>query len=153
MISKNWDERFLKLAEHVASWSKDPSTKVGAIIVQPDRKLVVGMGYNGFARGVADTEDRLNDRAQKLAYVVHAEVNATLMAGDKALGGTLYVWPSFAIPCVCQDCAKTAIQAGIREIVGRHPTPDAEERAKRWGDSLRIAKSMCDEAGVRYRGV
>ena len=57
MIDEKWDRRFLALAEHVADWSKDPSTKTGAVIVRPDR-TIASMGYNGFPRGMADTDDR-----------------------------------------------------------------------------------------------
>lgn len=148
----NWDERFLKLAEHVSEWSKDPSTKVGAVLVTGDH-LVVGLGYNGFPRGVDDSAERLNNRELKYQFVVHAEQNAILMAKEKAKGATLYVTPSFAIPCVCHECAKAAIQAGVKEVVGWKPTPEAAERAKRWYGSLEAAKTMCDEAGVTYRGI
>jgi dCMP deaminase len=151
-MNEVWDKRFLALAEHVAQWSKDPSTKVGAVLVD-DKKLVKGIGYNGFARGVHDTEERLNDRPTKYAMVVHAEVNAILAAGDKARGCSLYVWPSFSIPCICQDCCKTAIQAGVKEVVGLTPTKEDAERAKRWQASIDISKIMCDEAGVTYREV
>jgi dCMP deaminase len=152
MTSTVWDKRFLSLAEHVAQWSKDPSTKVGAVLVG-DNKLVVGLGYNGFARGVHDTDERLNDRPTKYAMVVHAEVNAILMAGEKAKGASLYVWPSFSIPCICHDCCKTAIQAGVKEVVGLPPSPEYAERAKRWQDSIDISRIMCEEAGVGYRAV
>lgn len=148
-----WDKRFLELAEHISSWSKDPSTKVGAVLVRPETNLVVGLGYNGFARGVDDSEERLNNRDLKYKFVVHAEVNAILMAQEKAKGAKLYVWPSFAIPCICHDCCKTAIQAGVTEIIGLNPSPEYAERAKRWQESIDIAKSMCDESGVKYRGV
>jgi dCMP deaminase len=147
-----WDKRFIDLAKHVASWSKDPSTQVGAVLVD-EKKIVRGLGYNGFARGVADTPERLNDRPTKYAMVVHAEVNAILMAGDKAKGCSLYVWPSFSIPCICHDCCKTAIQAGVKEVVGLPPSPEDAERAKRWQDSIDIARTMCDESGVTYRAV
>ena len=73
----NWDKRFLDLAEHVAGWSKDPSTQVGCVIVN-DKRVVVGLGYNGFPRGVEDTPERLNDRPTKYLMVQHAEVNAIL---------------------------------------------------------------------------
>lgn len=152
-LSDKWDRRFLELAKHIASWSKDPSTQVGAVLVNPENKLVVGLGYNGFARGVEDTFDRLHTRDLKYKYVVHAEVNAILMAGDKANGAHLYVWPSFSIPCICHDCCKTAIQAGVKSVIGLSPSPEYAERAKRWQESIDIAKSMCDEAGVSYRGV
>lgn len=153
MNSEKWDERFLRLAEHVASWSKDPSTKVGAVLVAPESNLVVGLGYNGFARGVHDTDERLNNRDLKYKLVVHAEVNAILMAGNKAKGADLYVWPSFSIPCICHDCCKTAIQAGVKSVIGRSPSPEHAERAKRWQESIDLSRIMCNEAGVTYREV
>jgi dCMP deaminase len=119
--------------------------------VNPHTKLVVGLGYNGFPRGVNDSEERLNTRELKYKYVVHAEVNAILMAKEKAVGASLYVWPSFAIPCICHDCIKVAIQAGVREVVGLKPLGD--DRASRWQESIDIARSMCDEAKVTYRSV
>jgi dCMP deaminase len=110
---------------------------------------VVGLGYNGFARGVDDSDERLNNRAEKYHYVVHAEVNAILMAGERARGATLYVWPSFGVPNVCQDCAKLLIQAGVTEVVG--PAPDEGGDYARWAESLERAKQMLVEAGVHFR--
>lgn len=151
-MNNKWDQRFVNLAEHVAQWSKDPSTKVGAVLVD-ERKIVVGLGFNGFPRGVLDTDERLNDRPAKYARVVHAEVNAILMAGDRARGTTLYVWPSFALPDICNECCKIAIQAGVKEVLSGFPTEENAERAKRWLESIAIAKTMCDEAGVLYKHV
>ena len=74
-----WDLRFLKLAHHVGQWSKDPSTKVGAVIVDAQRR-VLGIGYNGFPRGVDDSPGRYHDRPTKLDMVVHAETNAIMNA-------------------------------------------------------------------------
>lgn len=159
---EKWDKRFLELARHIASWSKDPSTQVGAVLVKKDwGNKVVGLGYNGFARGVEDTEERLHNRELKYKYVVHAEVNAITMAENRAHGATMYVWPAFDIPCICNDCCKIAIQAGVAEIVGYSPEgslvdkrfPIADERKSRWAESIAISKQMCDEAGVTYRGV
>lgn len=147
-----WDIRFLELAKHVASWSKDPSTQVGAVLVD-ENNLVTGLGYNGFARGVDDTAERLNDRPTKYAMVVHAEVNAILMAGSRAKGCRLYVYPSFSIPCICNECCKVAIQTGVREVIGYTPTAEDAERALRWQDSINIAKVMLTEAGVGFREV
>lgn len=147
-----WDRRFVELARHVAQWSKDPSTKCGAVVVDEER-IVRGLGYNGFGRGVADSKERLTNRDTKLRYVVHAEVNAILTAGAFAKGSALYVWPSFAIPCVCQECAKVAIQAGVRSIRGNVPDERGRERAKAWQESLDAARTMCDEAGIQYHGV
>jgi dCMP deaminase len=146
-----WDNRFLELAKHVAQWSKDPSTQVGAVLVQYPN-IVVGLGYNGFPRGVFDTEERLNDRPVKYKFVVHAEVNAILMAGEKARGSTLYVWPSFNLPPICNECCKVAIQAGVDHIVG-YTDENEKDRDARWSESILISKAMCDEAGVRYSGV
>jgi dCMP deaminase len=142
-----WDQRFLELAKHVASWSKDPSTQVGAVIVN-DEKIVVGMGYNGFARGVDDSEERYNDRPTKYKLVVHAELNAVLAAGDRAKGATIYVWPSFGIPPLCTNCAKAVVQAGIKRVVGYDPDV-AEDVAARWADEIETSFIMCMEAGVR----
>lgn len=146
---KKWDLRFLRLAEHISSWSKDPSTKVGAVLVN-DLRQVVGMGYNGFARGVVDSDERLNDRPTKYKFVVHAEVNAVIQAGDAARNSVLYVYPSFNTPPICHECCKTAIQAGVAGIVGFLPdTGDA--RAQRWDDSIAVARQMWEEAGLWIR--
>ena len=149
-MNRKWDRRFLELAKHVAQWSKDPSTKVGAVLVDKN-KVVVGTGYNGFPRGVEDTEERLQNREMKYKLVVHAEANAIYVAGDKARGASLYVWPAFALPDICHECCKAAIQAGVREVIASLSTPENAERAKRWNDSILIAKLMCDEAGLEYR--
>jgi deoxycytidylate deaminase len=97
---EKWDRRFLELAKQVSTWSKDPSTQVGAVLVNY-LDQVVGMGYNGFPRGVEDSEERLNNRELKYQIVVHAEVNAVIQAGKEADGSTLYVYPSFMLPPIC----------------------------------------------------
>jgi len=145
IANEKWDRRFLALAEEVSTWSKDPSTKVGAILVN-DLRQVVGMGYNGFAREVEDTEERLNIRELKYQFVVHAEVNAIIQAGHGARGSTLYVYPSFMLPPICADCAKAAIQAGVKGIVGYEPD-ETDPRVQRWADSIAVAKEMWTEAG------
>jgi dCMP deaminase len=137
----NWDQRFLALAAHVASWSKDPSTKCGAVIVDSERR-VVGIGYNGFPRHVIDRAYRYNDREEKLRYVVHAEANAILNAVGTTRGCTLYVHP---LPC-CNDCAKLVIQSGIDEVVSPFPTDAQRER---WGTSWSYSDQMFAEAGIK----
>jgi dCMP deaminase len=144
-VSEKWDRRFLELAKHVSTWSKDPSTKVGVALVN-DLQQVVGLGFNGFARGIADTDERLNDRELKYKLVVHAEVNALLQAGHAARGSTLYIYPSFMLPPICHDCCKAAIQAGVKGIVGYYPN-ESDPRVQRWKDSIAIAKGMWEEAG------
>ncbi len=144
--SNKWDLRFLELAKIVSTWSKDPSTKVGAVLVN-DLKQVVGMGYNGFARGVEDTDERLNDRETKYKFVVHAEVNAIIQAGDAARGSILYVYPSFMMPPICHECCKVAIQAGVQGIVGFSPD-ETDPRVQRWKDSISVSREMWHEANL-----
>lgn len=134
-----WDCRFLDLAAHVAKWSKDPSTKVGAVLVDPETRTILGTGYNGFPRGVRDDAVRYEDRAQKYPRIVHAEVNAILTANSSIRGATIYTSP-FA---PCNECAKMIIQAGVKRVVS--PRTDV----KRWAESFSIAAEMFSEAGVR----
>lgn len=146
-----WDKRYLELAREVSTWSKDPSTKVGAVLVDL-AGLVVGTGYNGFPRGVSDDPERYENRELKYQLVVHAEANAIICAGHRAKNCTLYVYPSFMLPPVCSECCKLAIQAGVWEIVGYVPD-ESDERVKRWADSIKISRMMCEEANILYRGV
>ncbi len=137
-----WIFRYMRLAEQVATWSKDPSTKVGAIIVG-NRGQIISQGYNGFPRGVKDLEERYQDRPTKYKYVVHAEMNAILNAlynGSAVVGATLYV---HALP-VCNECAKAIIQSGIAHVV-----MDTKIN-ERWEEAWAITKRMFDEAGVTY---
>ena len=153
-MSEKWDRRFLQLAQHIASWSKDPSTQVGAVIVESPTNIIVGLGYNGFPRGVHDYPERYSVRETKLSLVVHAEVNAILMAERKAKGATLYVWPSFLLPPICNECCKIAVQAGIKEIVGYSiDEVELNDRQRRWKDAIILSRQMCDEAGIIYRGI
>lgn len=133
-----WDHRFLNMARHIAGWSKDPSTKVGAVIVRPDR-TVASMGFNGLPRGVEDTAHRLGNRDTKLALTVHAEINALAFAQEPLRFCTLYVWP--LPPCV--RCAASIIQHGITRVVSYEPKPDSQ-----WWDSVMDAKELLEEAGV-----
>jgi dCMP deaminase len=146
-----WHRYFLEMAKHVSTASKDPSTQVGAVIVN-NRRQVVGMGYNGFARGVNDTPERLNDRPTKYKMVVHAEQNALIQAGHAAQGGTIYVYPSFWHPNICHDCAKLAIQAGIGCVVG-YKADENNPRIANWKESLELSGQMFKEAGVEWFSV
>ena len=138
-----WDIRFLELAKHISQWSKDPSTKLGAIIVN-DKHQVVGVGYNGFPRGVEDSDERLNDRPTKYAMVVHAEVNAILNASGNVEGCTIYTYPTLMLPNVCNGCAKAVIQSGIRRAVCYNG-----EMNERWAAEAEITKTMFEEGGVQ----
>ena len=129
---KCWDYRFLDMAAMVASWSKDPSTKVGAVIVAPDR-TVVSLGYNGFPRGMRDSLELYLDRDEKLKRVVHAEMNAILTARRDLTDCTLYTWPFLP----CNQCASMIMQTGITRVVS---VTAEKELAERWGmqDSIRM---------------
>lgn len=131
-----WDARYLDLAQHVAGWSRDPSTKVGAVVVRPD-KTIASMGFNGLPRGVCDTSDRLNDRDTKLSMILHAEQNAVLSAHERLDGCTAYVWP---MP-PCSHCAAVLIQSGIKRVVA--PSPQ-----RRWVESCLLGREMLREAEV-----
>lgn len=136
-----WDRFFLNLAKTVSEASKDPSTKVGAVIVDADRR-VISCGYNGFAKGVDDSPERYADREYKLLAVVHAETNAILFAQRPLKNCVLYTWPFMS----CAKCAGLVINAGITRCVA--PTP-SEGIKERWGKQMEISKQMFCEAGVK----
>lgn len=137
MSIPNWDEYFMNLAIEASKRSKDPSTKIGSIIVDQNR-VIRGIGYNGFPRNVLDTPERWNDKYDKLDYVVHGELNAILNSSGYLDGCTIYIWPLFS----CNNCAKAVIQSGITRVVA--PSPD-EIRA---GSKYPIALEMYAEAGI-----
>lgn len=148
--NEKWDRRFLALAEHVAQWSKDPSTQVGAVIVDPDNR-VVSLGYNGFPRGVLDTPERLADRELKYRIVLHAERNAILFARRSVAGCTLCTWP---FP-TCAPCSAEAVQAGITRVVAPGPDfpglpGDIHDKWARWAADIKLAKEIYAEAGVAF---
>lgn len=136
---RDWDTRFLDLAEHISKWSKDPSTKVGAVIVDSYRRIV-STGYNGFSVGVMDSYDRLTDRDTKYEMIIHAEANAILFAHQRMNGMTLYTTPFQP----CSRCASLIIQSGISRVISY----EIEESKNRWVDSFKLAKKLFDEAGV-----
>lgn len=137
MITK-WDLRFLRLADHVSSWSKDPHRKVGCVIVD-QFKRVVSMGYNGFPSGVSDADSRYNDRNVKRLYVAHAEQNALDNRVSSVRGFTLYCqfYP-------CNECAKSIISSGIKRVVTTVPIMDNDGDRHHWRESI----LMFTESGV-----
>lgn len=139
-MPNKWDVRFIELAKLVASWSKDPSTKCGAIIVRPDR-TVASLGYNGFPRAIMDNPGLYVDREAKYMRIVHCEMNAILSAREPLHGYTLYLHP--LLPC--QRCAVHVIQAGISRVVA---TPCPESHRDRWELALEDSKLLFMEAGV-----
>ena len=144
-FSERWVRNFLELAAFYAAWSKDPSTKVGAVIVRPD-KTQASMGFNGFAKGADDDPAIYADRKKKYELIIHAEANALIHANGPVTGCTLFTWP-FA-PCI--RCAVMMLQAGIRHYVFCSPTDDAKSR---WGESLEASKKYIVSCGGAYQEV
>jgi len=137
-ISK-WDQRFLLLAQHISAWSKDPSTKCGAVITNNNR--IISLGFNGLPRGVPDLDNYLLDRELKLQMILHAEVNAILFARRPLEGCTIYTWPFLS----CCRCAAVIIQSGITKVV---TLLLENELTKRWYKELEVARKLYREAGV-----
>ena len=137
-MNEKWDRRFIDLAVHASMWSKDPSTQVGAVIVDKENR-VVSLGYNGLPRGVEDTPDRLNNRELKLKLTVHAELNAIQFARQNLGGCTLYTYPFMP----CSVCAGQVIQSGISRVVSFQ-----EKDNSKWSDSIALSKQIFKEAGV-----
>ena len=146
----SWDRLFFRLVYEYASKSKDPSSRIGAIIVKDKRPIL--FGYNGFPEGVEDTPERLNNREEKYMLVEHAERNALDMAtrfGIKTEGGILYtqVHP-------CASCAKGIIQSQIKEIVLHQPADEyfrGRPAGVNWKKDHEYSKMMFIEAGVKIR--
>ena len=132
-----WHQRLLDLAQHISGWSKDPSTQVGAVIVDDNRRIV-STGYNGLPRGVEDSDQRYHDRTVKYEMIVHGEVNAILFAQQNLHNTTLYTWPFMP----CSRCAGLVIQSGIRRVVAPHCDNT------RWVTSFELTQRMFHEAGV-----
>ena len=144
MKSNKWDIRYLKLAKEVSTWSKDPSSQIGAVAIG-HKGQVLSQGYNGFARGVReDLVSRWEIKEHKYKFIVHAEMNAIYNAtynGVSLDGATLYIW---GLPC-CSDCAKGVIQVGIKRVVMPQKNyPDY------WIESFKLSETMFREAGVEH---
>ena len=143
-MSEKWDRRFIDLALHISNWSKDPSTKVGCVVVGEDREIR-STGFNGFPRGIKDSIERLEDREMKYPLICHAEENAIMHAariGISLKDCVAYVtWPP------CTRCARSLIQAGVVEVV----FPKDIEIPERWVEDFDRSLSMMKEAGVLAR--
>ncbi|HEX7729760.1 MAG TPA: dCMP deaminase family protein [Terracidiphilus sp.] len=133
--TEKWDRRFMDMARLVASWSKDPSSQVGAVITRG--KFVISVGFNGFPQGIADTVERLQNRDIKYPTILHAEINAILSARQDIRGCSIYVTPYMP----CPQCAAVVVQSGITRIVY---TPSENEK---WGKPP-LSESMIREAGI-----
>ena len=138
MQQTKWVSRFLGMAEHVSSWSKDPSTKVGAVIAKDKR--IVSLGFNGFPENTNDSMDIYEDRERKYLRVLHAEANAILFAKADLRDCQLY---ATHFPC-CQ-CATLIIQSGISEV---YAPIQSKEFMDRWYEQIKESLAMFTEANV-----
>jgi dCMP deaminase len=142
--NEKWDLRFMSIAKEIATWSKDPSSQIGAVIVK-DRRIL-GTGYNGFPSGIEDTEERLNTRPLKYPLIIHAELNSLLNClrhGISVMDATIYI---YGLP-VCPDCAKSVIQSGINRVVVSFPT--SKETDSKWFETWKlISIPMFNEANI-----
>ena len=147
MFSDKWNYRFLQMAELIATWSKDPSTKTGAVVVGPDKEIRA-TGYNGLVRGVNDNVAGRMERPTKYDFFEHAERNAVYNAcltGTSLRGCTI-----FCTLTPCTDCARAIIQAGIKEVVTYEYVSNANDPKNTWRDKLDYSAQMFEEAGVKY---
>jgi dCMP deaminase len=133
---KKWDRRFLGLSEHISRWSKDPSTKVGAIITNDIK--IVSVGFNGLPQSTKDYPEILENRGLKYKHIIHAETNAILAAKTDLTGCTIYTFPF--LPCT--RCASMVAQSGISRVVS------IVCQNKRWEKTLQESKHFMGLCGL-----
>lgn len=136
-----WDQRWFQLVDLVSSWSHDPSTKVGAVIIPKDSDIPV-IGWNGFPRGVLDLPERYDDREIKYQLVSHAESNCITNAARNAInikGSTIYI----SHP-PCNECSKLIVQAGIQKVIYR----ESPSLRSRWSKSFEYSNLILSEGGI-----
>jgi dCMP deaminase len=139
----NWDEFFMRHVYLAASKSKDPKTKIGAVLIKNNR--IIANGFNGFPCGVKDTEERYNNRDLKHKLVVHAEANAVLQCAQQGVSSMTSVLYTQGIPC--SECTKSIIQAGVYKIIVHKQWPNLVHDEK-WVSSFNTARMMLEEASV-----
>lgn len=137
---EKWDRRYLEMAKLVSTWSKDPSTQTGAVIVRPD-KSVASVGFNGFPMKMPDHDAHYNNREEKYSRIVHCEMNAALFAREPLQGYTLYTYPFMS----CDRCFVHMVQLGITRFVYPKAT---EDQLTRWGDAFNRVLKYAEECGV-----
>ena len=136
MISK-WAVRFFQMAELVGSWSKDPSTQVGAVITKGNR--IVSVGFNGYPHGISDSA-ATDDREMKLLKTLHAEENAILVTQSD-----LWDFDIWVTHFPCPNCAAKIIQTGITHV---YCPEQSEDFLSRWGEKIKISADMFEQSGV-----
>ena len=148
MDAGKWDQRWMEIAQHFGTWSKDPSTKVGCVVIGSSNQVLT-QGFNGFPRGADDSLARYRNRSVKYKWIEHAERNAIYNAartGTSLMQATLYV-PWF--PCV--ECSRAIVQSGITTVVTRDPSKYDEGFMTRWDKDFIISCDILHESRVIIR--
>ena len=138
----SWDKKFTELANHIATWSKDRSTKVGAVVVN-NRNKILSIGYNGFPIGVNDDVDERHSRPEKYEWVAHAEENCVLSAAE--IGVSLANCKIYCNYITFPRCCRAIIQSGINEVIYQHECVNSQSEPNP------ISKQMLMEARIRVR--
>lgn len=141
-MNSKWTVRFYQMAKLVASWSKDPSTQVGAVITKGNR--IVSVGFNGYPHGISDSAST-DDREMKLLKTLHAEENAILFAKQDLTHFDIWVthFP-------CPNCAAKIIQTGMSRV---YCPEQNEDFLSRWGEKIKISEQMFKQAGVEVNWI
>jgi dCMP deaminase len=145
-LSSNWDMRYLALAWHFGTWSKDPSRQIGAVAIGLKGEIIA-QGYNGFPRGIEDTDERYEVREEKYKYVVHAEMNCIYNAASNGVSlkdSTVYV---HGLPA-CSECAKGLIQVGVKRVMAF-----SKDTPERWIESNKLTEELFKEANIEYETI
>ncbi len=132
-----WDLRFLQLAKFISTWSKDPSTQTGAVIVRPN-KSICSVGFNGFPSAMVDDENNYNDRDEKYSRIIHCEMNAVKFATEDLAGFTLYTYPFMS----CDRCFVHMANYGITRFVAPTASPEKQER---WESAFARVRTYAEE--------
>lgn len=142
-MSNKWHNRFIELAKLVSTWSKDPRTGIGAVIVKDKR--IIATGYNGFPSRIRDDDYRLSDRETKLRLTIHAEINAILQAGKYGVpldDATLYI---YGLP-PCENCIKTILATNISEVIFK--LDNNKKHSPEWQQQFDACRALLAEGGV-----
>lgn len=143
-VIADYDIRYMRLAREFSTWSKDPSTQLGAVAISNENKIVLAQGYNGFPRGIED-DYRLYIRSLKYSMVVHAEMNMIFNAarnGTSLENSSVYI---YGLPC-CSECVKGLIQSKVKHIIMCDIKNDP-----RWNESFKTSALLLNEAGIEYK--
>lgn len=137
--------RYMGIADSVALWSKDPEAKVGAVAVSPQGNIV-STGFNGFPRGILDSQERLNDKEVKNSIMIHAEMNCIINAASQ--GVPLHSCQIFVSGRgTCLSCAKALIQVGVAEVIMKKSDREASEK---WLKDIEFAEMLYREASIKF---